>query len=211
MRLKRLDDTYFWVSFNSLPQTNESGELVYITVVQDITERKQAEEALKKSEEKFHNLVESVPIGIIISTTDGSIIEANKAVVEMHRYSSREEFMKIPAKSRYRDPADRERFVSLAAKGLVRDLEVQRKRLDGTYFWSSLSSIPQTTETGERVFITVVQDITERKQAEESLAESEEKFRLLTENSTMGIFIIQDFKIVYANSSFAEVFGYRLE
>jgi len=159
---------------------DEAGNIVGILCSgEDITERKRAVESLRASEEKFHNLVESVPVGLIITTPDGRIIEANKAIVQMHRYDSKEEFMKMPPTARYYDPADRERFLSLVAKGPVNDFEVRRKRYGGTSFWASLSSIPQITESGEQVLITVVQDITKRKQAEEALIESEARYRAL--------------------------------
>ncbi len=61
------------------------------------------------------------------------------------------------------------------------------------------------------VYQTLYQTETQRQRAEEALKESEEKFRLLAENSPMGIYIIQDSRMVYVNPSFADLFGYKLE
>ncbi|MFC2006854.1 PAS domain S-box protein [Chloroflexota bacterium] len=189
---------------------DSSGKTVgVVTVSKDITERKRAEEELRASEEKYHNLVESSPVGIVVVTLGGRVIEANKAVVEMHGYDSKEEFMKINVTERYYDLAERERFLSLIAKGPVKDLEVRRKRYDGTSFWASLTSIPQATKSGEQVLITIVQDITERKKMEEKLQQSEEKLRMMFESMADGVSVTDmDGKIVETNEAKARMHGY---
>ena len=64
-------------------------------------------------------------------------------------------------------------------------------------------------ETGKQVAILTSRDITERKLAEETLKESELRFRTISENALAGINIIQDNKLIYVNSAMAEIFGYR--
>ncbi len=87
----------------------------------------------------------------------------------MHGYESKEEFMQIPASARYYDIEDRKRLLELIAKqGKAKDFEVRLKRKDGSLFWGSITIIPQISESGERQFITITQDITERKKAEEA-------------------------------------------
>jgi PAS domain S-box-containing protein len=77
---------------------------------------------------------------------------------------------------------------------------------DGTYRWLQWSS----ALTGKLIYA-AARDVTEHKQAEKALEQSEEKFRLITENSVVGIYIIQDAKMVYVNRSFAKTFGYSPE
>lgn len=150
--------------------------------VQDVTERKLVEEALKVSKEKFRNLMETVPIGISMSTPEDSFVEVNKTMVEMFGYDSKEEYLKLNPTTLYHDPKDRERFVDLMKKEGVKDYEIQYKRKDGTLFWGSESSVTQKIDGGIQ-FINSLQDITERRRSEEGLLnkiEELEKFHQLT-------------------------------
>lgn len=122
----------------------------------------------------------------------------------MHGYTSREEFLRVPVQGRYYDLRDRERMLNLLKSGMVKDFEVQLKRRDGTPFWALVASIPYTLESGERALITITQDITERKQAEEL-------FRTLAESSPVSIFIIQDWKLQYVNRQFLNYTGYTAD
>ncbi|MFQ5976042.1 MAG: PAS domain S-box protein, partial [Candidatus Hydrothermarchaeales archaeon] len=156
------------------------GEIIgAVHVARDVTERKKAEEALKESEEKFRNLMAKVPIGIAISSPKGKIIEANNTLLNMFGYDFKDEFIKIPAPQHYQNPDDRKRFLKLTEKGMVKDFEVEFKRKDGTVFWGSVSSITQTPEVGATRFIVAIQDITERKAAEEALKEAYEELKTL--------------------------------
>jgi len=136
----------------------------------DITEQKQAEQTLKESEEKYRDLVENAPSGITVSNVEGQIIDVNKSLLEMAGYATKEEFIKIPVSQHYYNPKDRERFVVLMQeKGKAEGFEVQMKRRDGTTYWASLTSIPRISELREHQFITIVQDINKRKEAEGKL------------------------------------------
>ncbi len=137
-------------------------------------ERKRAEETLKESEEKYRNLIENAPIGIVISTPEGRILEMNKARLAMTGYDSKEEYIGKPTSERYYDSKDRDHWIALLReKGKVEGFEMRFKHKDGTSYWVSMASIPQITESGEQQFILVVQDITERKQAQEQLQHSQ--------------------------------------
>jgi PAS domain S-box-containing protein len=125
------------------------------------------EEERKQAEERIRNLMESTPIGILISASEGDVPEINKAILQIFGYNSKEEFTKVPASAHYYDPKDRERFLELHKRGLVKDFEVRFKRKDGSVFWGSVTSATQTTEAGTTEIINVLEDITERKKAEE--------------------------------------------
>ncbi len=142
----------------------------------EIAQRKQAEQALLKSEAKYRNLIENAPVGIVISTPEGRILEINKARLAMAGYDSKEEYISRSASERYYDPKDREHWIALLReKGKVEGLEVRFKHKDGTSYWVSMSSIPQISESGEQQLIIVAQDITERKQMEHELQERNER------------------------------------
>ncbi|MBW1763616.1 MAG: PAS domain S-box protein, partial [Deltaproteobacteria bacterium] len=173
-------------------------------------EHKKAEEALKKSEVKFKNLVENAPVGIAITTPERSLIEANSAMMDIFGYDSKEDFLGVEISNLYYNPSDREIFVEALGKGKVRNFEVKFKRKDGTVFWGSLTSIRQITENKTIQFVNIIEDITERKRAEEALRESERQVRLLLDSTAEGIYgLDMDGNCTFANSACANILGYK--
>ena len=77
-----------------LAEEEEEEEEEVLVVIYDITERKRTEVALRESEDKWRSLVENTPVGILISSVDGRIIELNNTIVQMFGYVSKEEFAK---------------------------------------------------------------------------------------------------------------------
>ncbi len=208
VRLKRIDGAPFWASLSAISQVAENGETHIITIVLDIDARKKLAESLKLTELKFRDFMENTPVGIGITTYDGRPVERNKAMVEMYGYASKEEMMYSSVTSRYADPEDRKRFLALTDKGIVRDFETQMKRKDGSVFWSSMTAIPYTDESKERFFITVIQDITRRKEAERELHESESRYRNLFESMAQGVLIRdKDGRIITVNNAAVEIIG----
>ncbi len=215
IKMLKADGTPFHAQLISMGIPEKDGNINHCrTAAIDITERKHAEENLRESEEKYRNLIVNAPIGIVISTREGRILEINKARLAMAGYSSKEEYISKPISERYYDPKDREHWMTvLREKGKVEGFEVRFKRKDNTLYWCSLTSIPQTTESGEQQFIIVAQDITERKHAEENLRESEERYRTLFESAAEGILItdIGTKKLKYANPAICTMLGYSQE
>ncbi len=171
-------------------------------------ERGHAERQLQESGEL--KLMENVPIGISITTLEGRIIEANSMMLKMFGYDSKESFLKIPASAFYHDTRDWKRFVELAKKGMGKDFEARFKRKDGTVFWGSLSSITQINSTGKTLLTNVFLDITERKQIEEVLLESEVKYRNLFDGAGDAIITVDlDDKVTSWNQSAERIFGWK--
>jgi len=158
----------------------------------DITERKQAEKAIMESEEKYHTLTENIQVGIYRNTIgpEGKFIEANSAALQMFGFDSREEMYNITISDLYQNPADRIAFNEKMLKdGRVTSEELSLKRKDGTAFVGSLTSVVVKDEHNEILYFDgVVEDITERKQAEEKLRRSETLLRTLVDNLPMAIY-----------------------
>ncbi len=107
----------------------------------DISARKQAEEALKESEEKYHSIFESVTEGIFQTTLEGRFRIANPALARIYGYSSPEDLIGAITDigtQLYVDPDERSTFLRiLYEKGSIQNYEVQLKRKDGSPFWAS--------------------------------------------------------------------------
>ncbi len=178
----------------------------------ELRQRHSVEGTLRESEQKYRVLVENAPVGIVISSFDGAVIDVNDTLGRMHGYGSKDEFIKSSVSDRFEDLKERDRWVGeVWDAGKVNGFEVRAKRKDGSVFWTSTTAVPRTTETGEQQIVAVVQDITERKKAESALAESEAKFRILAEQSPNMIFIYQRGRVVYANRKCTETMGYSLD
>lgn len=137
--------------------------------VQDVTERRVAEAHIEESERKFRSLMENMPVGIAVTTEDDRILEANTALWKMFGYGSKEEFLKGKAASLYHGMDESGRVAEAIRRGGVKDLEFRARRKDGAEFIGSLTSLVQKAEDGRPRFISLFQDITEKKMMENEI------------------------------------------
>jgi PAS domain S-box-containing protein len=158
----------------------------------DITERRAAEKALMVSEQKYRDIFSFAPLGICQSLQDGTLITANKALATMLGYESVAELLQVKLDSDvYFFPRERHDLISTyEPRGYANDLEVQLKRKDGTPFWAQLNAhVVQGPGGATECFEAFVRDITERKHAEATLREAEERYRELFENARDPIYV----------------------
>ncbi len=137
--------------------------------VQDITERKRAEDRLAESEKKFRDLIESLPIGVSVTNEAGDFLEANTAICRIFGFGSKEELKKFTVPSLYVNPEDRGVSVEMIKVGAAREIEIRCKRKNGAEFLGSFTSVSQTSADGEPLFISILQDVTDRKKIEAEL------------------------------------------
>jgi PAS domain S-box-containing protein len=179
--------------------------------IRDITHRKRAEEALREQEQQYRSIFESVSDGLLIVDRDGRVVEANPAVCAMHGYT-REEMIGLSG-SDFVHPDFLEKFREACniVPGMIISAEPLDIRKDGSLL--PLQVRGSTLEfRGKTHLLGVVTDITERKQAEEALRQSELRFRQVVEFSPLPIGLATaDGKIEYVNPKFVETFGYSLE
>ncbi|MBI9031223.1 PAS domain S-box protein, partial [bacterium] len=140
----------------------------------DITERKQAEEKLMKSETLYRELVESMIDGLYKTTHEGRFLEVNQAMVKILGYNSKEELMAVDIKKElYFNEADREDITSTELQK-VTDIYQLRKK-DGSAVWVEDNGRYVFSDEGDILYHEgVLRDITERKQIEEALRHNEE-------------------------------------
>jgi diguanylate cyclase (GGDEF)-like protein/PAS domain S-box-containing protein len=207
------DGSIRWLQTSKAPLPDADGEIIGILgCYEDITERKRAQEALFESEAQLRTVLESAAIGIGIDLLDGRTIQANPALQKLLGYSAAE-LLRMRF-TEYTHPSHTQIDASLFqemvdGKRNAYQLEKRYIRKDGEIVWGRLTrSLFFDMEGNPRYALGMLEDITERKRTEESLRESEERFRNLIEGSLLGIVVDRNGVPVFANQAFAEMFGY---
>ncbi|MGH9769733.1 MAG: PAS domain S-box protein, partial [Blastocatellia bacterium] len=222
MKYRRGDGTETWLSVDSAPIHDADGRMVLaVAAFVDIAERKQAEESLRESEERFAKAFRISPDALVISRlSDGVVIEANDRFVSLSGYDRDEVIGKSTIDlGLYVNPMDRQRMVAiLKEQNCVRDFEFEMKRKSGEARLVMFSAEPLELR-GERCWLTIARDITERKQAEEALRESEEQARrqlayveAIYATAPVGLcFVDSDLRYLSINERLAEIDGKSVE
>ncbi|MCJ7776454.1 MAG: PAS domain S-box protein, partial [Desulfobulbaceae bacterium] len=186
-------------------------------VTRNITERKESEkerkraaDALRESEERYKKFFDNALAGLFRSRlSDGMFIEMNSKAVELLGLPVEEVVGKVYSAGLYRNPGQRRELISkLKQDGEVHGFEADLKLYDGrdVTFSISVKAYPDKDYMEGAVI-----DITERKQAEEALRESEEKYRSVVENANEGITVTQDGMLKFINRKTVEFSGYSEE
>ncbi|HXY68633.1 MAG TPA: PAS domain S-box protein, partial [Gemmatimonadales bacterium] len=161
-----------WVSTTKMPLRDAHGRIMgTFGVSRDITERRRAEELLRKSEAEFRSLIEHSPLGIYRSTKDGRFLTVNPALVRMLGYGWAEELLRLDiGRDVYVDPAERERLLLESPP----HAEVEWKRRDGSHIVVQLSTraIPGPEGEGE-CYEGLVQDVTEQRSLENQFRQAQ--------------------------------------
>jgi len=172
-------DGYFNVKGVPLQKNHEViGSLI---MHEDITERKQAEDALRESEENFRELAEKSPLGVVIADEKGDHLYVNKRFAEITGYSI-DELIGMNGFEVLTRPEDKRKYIERMEKRMKGEPHKEQYervllRKDGTAILTEFFTT-KTKWKGEKCPMTIVQDITERKQMEEALRESEKRLRL---------------------------------
>ncbi|MBN2412221.1 PAS domain S-box protein [candidate division KSB1 bacterium] len=187
------------------------GNYADLVFVHDMTYRKKIYKALIESERKFRNLQNNIPLGLYRSNPAGRFISANLATIRLFGYKNWEELEKVNIVDIYLHKKDRNGFLDLLNKyHTVEDFEVELLRKDGTAFWASISTTAVYNENKKPVYYDgIIHDISEKKFAEAALKESEEKFRLISEQSLLAIVIFQNGVVKYFNEAFCKLTEYN--
>ena len=142
-----------------------------LVAIEDITERRAAEAAVRDSEARYRSLFEGSRDAIIITTPEGRTVDCNQAMLDLFGYT-REEMLSMDAAERFPDPADRERLrQAIREKGYVKDFEGKRRKKDGAVMECLLTSIRRETPEGKVFYQGIIRDVTEKKRAEAALKE----------------------------------------
>ncbi len=174
IRLQRADGTPFWGLVTLLPFESE-GRPARLVWIYDITENKRAEEAIRQSQEQLNAILESSPAGIAVTLRDsGKTVYANAEFAKQLQLGEDRNLGK-DLQAYWADPNERDRVIGRAREGaVVEDVEVLRRRSDGSEFWALMSSLP-IVYNGQKALLSWTYDITERKKAEVEIQETKER------------------------------------
>ena len=133
----------------------------------------QSHKNLWESEEKYRTITENARIGIYRNTPGpkGKFIEANPSLIQMFGYNNKEEILNIYVADLYQNPEDRAKFnEEMIKEGIVKSEELRLKKKDGALMWGAVTAIAVYEENGDvKCYDGVIEDITERKRAEDSV------------------------------------------
>lgn len=188
------------------------GKQVVFGVGMDITERKKAEEALQESEERYRSVVERANDGICI-IQDGMIKYLNPRLAAMWGGTIEgfidTSFVEYLSPDNVLEIADRYKR-RVAGEDVTPIYQITLVLRDGRKLYAEVNAAV-ITYRGKPADLVVLRDITERKQAEETLRESEERYRSLVDNAAEGISVVQDAIIKFSNRKLTEITGYSVD
>jgi len=186
----------------------------YQTAVYDITDRKEAETKLLLSENTYRGIINSLNDAIYILDKDGCFLDVNMAAEKLYDYEKEYFIHKTPeflAAPGFNDMPQTAKFIQDAYNGQPARFEFWGIRKDGSIFPKEVSLAPGIW-FGQQVVIAVGREMTERKQAENLMRVSEEKYRLLVQYSSDPIFSFnRDETYRFVNDAFANPFGKKPE
>jgi PAS domain S-box-containing protein len=208
----RKDGTKFTAEVSSVILPDRATSFV---ILRDITERKQAEETLRESEERFRAIFEHASDAILVTDPAGSgkVLSANPAACRMFGYSA-EEFVGLDRQSHIdtNDPRLAELLRRRDGQGRA-VAEVTCRRKDGSTFPAEFSTALLADRMGQRRSVAIIRDITQRKQAEEELRGARQRLESLLENSPLAVieWSSADYRIVRWSDEATKVFGWTAE
>lgn len=218
------------VDHNFHPVTNPDGKVEGVAVFAgDITDRRRAEEALRKSEEMLKSILSASPVAISY-VEKGRLKWTNQAMAQMFRYAYKNEYLGKPVREFYSSEEEYQRVLEIfrmsLKDGVPAETEAEFRRKDGSVFPGRLKISALDTENLGIGTISAIADITERKKAEKALRQSREEFKRLYEqskraedlygsllNSSADAVVVYDLsgKALYVNESFTQMFGWTLD
>ena len=211
-RILHKDSSEIDVEFN-ITTIVSNDEPATLAIIRDITERKQAEVALQKSEEKFRTLFDTSPHAIALTEMKtGKIVDVNDKFCQLTEYKKNEVIGRSTTQLGFYSEDDRNRFVDeLTDSGKVHGLEMDFRAKHGSIIDAHMFAVPIQFE-GEALVLTEFYDVTEQKRTKEALLESEEKFRSLAENQHDVVWTVnENLEVDYISPSCFKMTGTTAE
>ena len=210
----RKDGGLLWVEETAQAVYDLDGALNLLVVCQDVTERKRMEDALRESEERFRATFNQAAVGICHVAPDGHLLRINQKYCELVGYTE-EELIALTIKE-ITHPDDQETSMQnyqLLLEGKLENYSLGKRyiRKDGSIVWVNLTASKVFDAGGNPIFaVGVIEDISERKLAEEALRLSEERYRRLYNDTPVMLHSIDhDMRLVSVSNYWLETLGYE--
>ena len=211
-----------WRLFTSAPRRLPNGHLVWDGIEIDVTERKQAEEALRESETRARAIHDNLPGGLVYQIDSGDdgrqrqFTFISQGVEKMHGVAVAEAMRDAQAIYGQVAKEDLPRLVELEERAIAAmapfQAEVRIRLPSGQTRWSLFASAPRRLPNGHLVWDGIEIDVTERKQAEEALRQSEARFAATTQASRAYVWEVDPTGLItYISPMVQEVLGFRPE
>jgi PAS domain S-box-containing protein len=217
-RIITKDGQVRWIDDRTVAERNADGQVTrYQGIVVDITHRKLVEEALRQSRNLLQAVLDTIPARVFWKDCDLRYLGCNRSFALDAGVNSLDDVIgKDDYQLAWREQASLyrsdDRQVLESGKPKI-DYEEPQTTLDGRCIWLRTSKVPlRDTKGAVWGVLGTYEDITTRKQVEEALKESEEKFRSIVENALAGIFMIDDaYQFVYTNDELCRILRYSRE
>ena len=212
-RYRCKDGSYKWISWNSHPIPEKQ---IIVGIGRDITDRKQAEEALRLTEERFSKVFRSSPFAVIITRySDGTYVDVNDTFLKMFEYSRNEVIGHTANEIKiYANPNGRAAYLAAFKNGRINDFEVDLKTKTGKPI-KALGFAEIININGQDLTIGTLIDITERRKAEEDLKISlsrEHFLAQLVRDASVAVGVgYPDGRLGLVNDAFEKLTGYSKE
>jgi PAS domain S-box-containing protein len=209
------DGHIIWVNISSSLLKDIDGSPRYlIAQIIDITERKKAEEKLKKSEEKYRTLIDSTDTGFVILDDKGNVLDANQKYVVLTGCNSLFDIRNHNVLEWTAEPCREKNLKAVQeclANGFIRNLEIEYIHKDGTIVPIEISATVVKTDAGVQI-MSLLYDISYRKQAEKNLRESENRYRSYIDNAPDGVMVLDNTgQFLSVNQATSDIMGYTIE
>jgi diguanylate cyclase (GGDEF)-like protein/PAS domain S-box-containing protein len=216
-RYVRADGSVVWIWCRAVELRDEGGEITgYVGTCSDTVVSPTMDRALEEAEERFANAFEEAPIGMALVGVDGAFLRVNRALSELVGYES-DELLDLTFQN-ITHPDDLEADLQLVREvleGKRRTYRMEKRyvRADGAECWVLLSVSLVRDDAGEPLyFVSQIEDITERRRAEDALLEAEDRFRSAFEAAPIGMAMNSvDGSFLRVNRAMCEITGYSRE
>ncbi len=219
IKAKTIKGDIFEYEVNSVPLKEAGNVTRILNLARDITRRKQTEQKLKESEKRYRHLFENSPYAIWLMDEEGTIVDCNStmtsllSVLEIKDLIGKKfsEVLSVLKRSDYLVNILKERFKRFLEGEKLGPLEFQITRVDKTKVWLSITS--SLVKIGDRTLTqAIIRNITEKKNAEQKLKDSEIKYRHLFESTPYSIILIdRKGKIIDCNPATEKLFNREIE
>ena len=218
-KLERPDSDRVWAAISIAPMTDDAGDVEKAVIIAtDVTERKEREETLREERDVIEHILETSPVGIGVITPDGSISRVNDQAEELLGLTIEEitsQTLDVSQRRFYGASGQQVQPEDLLSRVFddrerVLNTEFRLERPDGKRVWTALSMAPIESREGDvDKAVVIATDISDRKERERRLRESEARLRQIAENINNAIWMADDdlSEVLYINPAYETITG----